>query len=96
MPPLSRTRDPMEQATTQLRGVIMGANLPFAISHRRTRFILVNDRLPRTDERCDICRGILETGYIRDSQTRLIYCDTRCFAGGEYLSNSNDHRRKVS
>ena len=74
----------------------MGANLPFAISHHRTRFILVNDRLPRTDERCVMCGGILEKGYIRDSQTRLIYCETRCFAGEEYLSNSNDPRRKVS
>jgi len=74
----------------------MGANLPFAITHRRTRFILVNDRLPRTDERCVMCGGILEKGYIRDSQTRLIYCETRCFAGEEYLSNSNDPRRKVS
>jgi hypothetical protein len=74
----------------------MSANLPFAISHRRKRFLLVNDRLPRTDERCAMCGGILEKGYIRDSQTRLIYCDTRCFEGGEYLSNSNDPRRKVS
>jgi hypothetical protein len=64
----------------------MSANLAFAISHRRTRFILVNDRLPRTDERCAMCGGILEKGYIRDSLTRLIYCGTRCFAGGEYLS----------
>jgi len=74
----------------------MGANLPFAISHRRTRFILVNDRLPHTDERSAMCGGILEKGYIRDSQTRLIYCETRCFEGGEYLSNSNNPRRKVS
>ena len=74
----------------------MSATLPFAISHRRTRFILVNDRLQRTDERCAMCGGILEKGYIRDSQTRLIYCDTRCLEGGEYLSNSNDPRRKVS
>jgi hypothetical protein len=74
----------------------MGANLPFAISHHRTRFILVNDRLPRTDERCAMCGGILEKGYIRDSQTRLIYCETRCFEGGECLSNSNNPRRKVS
>jgi hypothetical protein len=74
----------------------MGANLAFAIRHRRTKLILVNDRLPRTDERCAMCGGILEKGHIRDSQTRLIYCDTRCFAGREYLSNSKDHRRKVS
>jgi hypothetical protein len=74
----------------------MSANMPFAISHRPTRFILVNDRLPRTDERCAMCGGILEKGYVRDSQTRLVYCDTRCFAGGDYLSNSKDRERKVS
>jgi hypothetical protein len=72
----------------------MSANLAFAISHRRT--ILVNDRLPRTDERCAMCGGILQKGYLRDAQTRLIYCDTRRLAGGEYLSNRKDHRRKVS
>jgi len=74
----------------------MSANLPFAISHRRTRFIVVNDRLPRTDGCCAICGGILKKGYVRDSQTRLIYCDTQCFAGRELFSNSKDHRRKVS
>ena len=42
----------------------MGANLPFAISHHQTRFILVNDRLPRTDERCAMRGGIFEKGYI--------------------------------
>ena len=40
----------------------MSANLPFAISHRRTRFILVNDRLPHTDDRCAMCGGIVENG----------------------------------
>ena len=74
----------------------MSANLAFAIRHRRTRFILVNDRLLRTDERCAMCGGILQKGYLRDAQTRLIYCDTQCFGGGEYLSNCKDHRRKVS
>ena len=73
----------------------MSANLPFAISHRRTKFILVNDRLPHTDDRCAMCGGIVENGYVRDSLTRLIYCDTQRFAGGEYLSNSKDRRRKV-
>jgi hypothetical protein len=74
----------------------MGANLAFAIRHRRPRFILVNDRLPGRMSAAPCAAGSLEKGYIRDSQTRLIYCDTRCFAGGEYLSNSKDHRRKVS
>jgi hypothetical protein len=47
----------------------------------QTRFVIVNDRLPRTDEHCALCGGRIEKGYIRDSRTRLIYCDTQCFAG---------------
>ena len=46
----------------------MSTNLPLAISHRRTRFILVNDRLPYTDERCAMCGGFVDKGYVRDSQ----------------------------
>jgi hypothetical protein len=48
------------------------------------RFVLVNNRLPRTDQRCALCGGLLEKGYVRDSQTRLIYCDTQCFGGWAY------------
>jgi hypothetical protein len=74
----------------------MNLNLPFPISHRRTTFVIVNDRLPRTDERCAMCGAIFDNGYVRDCQTRLIYCDAQCFPGGEYLSNSKDRKRKVS
>jgi hypothetical protein len=74
----------------------MSPNLSSAISYCRTRFILVNDRLPHADKRCATCGGIVEKGYVRDFQTRLIYCDTQCFAGGEYFSNSKDGWRKVS
>jgi hypothetical protein len=45
------------------------------------RFVLVNNRLPRTDQHCALCGGLIEKGYVRDSQTSLIYCDTQCFAG---------------
>ena len=45
------------------------------------RFVLVNNRVPRTDQHCALCGGLLEKGYVRDSQTRLIYCDSQCFAG---------------
>jgi hypothetical protein len=75
---------------------MMTANLPFPIGHRRTTFVLINDRLPRTDQRCAMCGGTFEKGYVRDCQTRLIYCDAQCFAGGKYLSNNKDRRRKVS
>ena len=64
----------------------------------RTRFVLVNNRVPRTDEHCALCGGIVEKGYVRDSQTRLIYCDPQCFAGGSHMMKSfiADRGRKVS
>jgi hypothetical protein len=64
----------------------------------RMRFVLVNDRAPRTDQQCSLCGGIVEKGYVRDSQTRLIYCDPQCFAGGSHMTKSliKDRGRKVS
>jgi hypothetical protein len=64
----------------------------------RTRFVLVNNRVPRADEHCALCGEIVEKGYVRDSQTRLIYCDPQCFAGGSHMTKSliNDRVRKVS
>ena len=71
----SSDREPME--------VDLNANPTFATggSLHRTRFVLVNDRVPRTDGHCALCGRIIEKGYVRDSQTRLIYCDTECFPG---------------
>jgi hypothetical protein len=64
----------------------------------RTRFVLVNNRVPRTDEHCAFCGGIVEKSYVRDSQTRLIYCDPQCFAGASYMAKSPiiDCGRRVS
>jgi hypothetical protein len=45
-------------------------------------FIVVNERAPRAEEHCALCSRIVENGYVRDSQTRLIYCDAQCFAAG--------------
>jgi hypothetical protein len=45
------------------------------------RFVVVNNRVPSTDEHCALCGGLIEKDYVRDSLTRLIYCDTQCFAG---------------
>jgi hypothetical protein len=61
----------------------MSSSLTFATdeSPHGIRFVLVNNRVPRADERCALCGGLFEKGYVRDSQTRLIYCDTQCFAG---------------
>ena len=72
----------------------MNANLTFATGGflHRTRFV------PRTDGHCALCGRIIEKGYVRDSQTQLIYCDAQCFAGGSYMMMSliRDRGRKVS
>ena len=61
----------------------MSTYLAFATERfpQAIRFVLVNDRVPRTDQQCALCGGLIEKGYVRDSQTKLIYCDTQCFAG---------------
>jgi hypothetical protein len=78
----------------------MGTNLTFAPGGLpcQTRFVLVNDRVPRTDQYCAFCGGIVEKSYVRDSQTRLIYCDTQCFAAGGHITMSGikNRERKVS
>ena len=78
----------------------MNTNLTFAkrgIPYR-TRFVLVNDRVPRTDGHCALCGSIIEKGYVRDSQTRLIYCDTQCLPGGPVIAMPviKGRARKVS
>ena len=80
--------------------VDLNANLTFATGGflHRTRFVLVNDRVPRTDGHCELCGRIIEQGYVRDSQTRLIYCDTQCFSGGADMATPviKNRVRKVS
>jgi hypothetical protein len=51
-----------------------------------TRFVLVNDRVPRTDANCALCCAKLERGYVRDPQTRLVYCNPHCFTGQEKMA----------
>jgi hypothetical protein len=47
----------------------------------RARFILVRDRVPRTDGSCAQCCAKIESGYVREPQTRRVYCSLTCFAG---------------
>jgi hypothetical protein len=47
----------------------------------RPRFVLVNDRVPRTGANCALCRTKIEGGYVREPHTRLVYCDAQRFAG---------------
>jgi len=43
-----------------------------------TRFVIVNDRVPRQGAMCALCGRKIEGGYVRESQTRLLYCGTGC------------------
>jgi hypothetical protein len=60
----------------------MNASLTFVGPTRyppRTRFVLVNDRIPRTDASCAQCRAKIEVGYVREPRTSLLYCNIQCF-----------------
>ena len=87
-PSLIKRREPTE--------VDMNTNLTFATDgFPQLTFVLVNERMPRNDAHCALCGGAIEKGYVRDFRTRLIYCDTQCFAGGAYSVTKN-RVRKVS
>jgi hypothetical protein len=65
---------------------------------RGLRFVLVNERSPRADASCAVCCSRIDRGYVRDAQTRLLYCDADCFAEHERTSDPARHRdaRRVS
>ena len=67
-------------------------------SMRQTRFILVNDGVPLGDAHCTLCGTKIDKGYVRDWQTRLIYCDTHCFAGHAKMAmlTTENRARRVS
>lgn len=64
----------------------------------RPRFILVNNRVPRGGESCARCGETIESGYVRDTLTRLVYCDMQCTTVGPNIAMPADgkHERKVS
>jgi hypothetical protein len=76
----------------------MGTYLPIATNRfpKAIRFVLVNDRVPRTIQQCALCGGLIDKGYVRDSRTRLIYCDAQCFAGWAAASVLKTPGRKAS
>ena len=64
----------------------MNATLTFASPTGyppRIRLVLVNKRVPRTDACCAQCGAKIEMGYVRESRTALLFCDTQCFAKQE-------------
>ena len=44
------------------------------------KFVVVNDRRPRAQACCALCRRQIEDGYVRDIATGLAYCRPRCYA----------------
>jgi hypothetical protein len=62
----------------------MSANSTFASAGGflgRTRFVFVNARVPHAEAHCAMCRQKIDKGYVRELQTRQVFCDTQCFAG---------------
>jgi len=57
------------------------------VPSHRTRFVLINDRVPRGGTKCALCRRKIEQGYVRESQTRLLYCNTQCAEMGGAIKN---------
>jgi len=64
----------------------------------RTKFVLVNDRVPREGANCALCGRNIERGYVRESQTRLLFCDTQCVTGHKNMAKLvvENRTRKVS
>ncbi len=50
------------------------------------RFIAVNDRTPRADGYGALCCEPIKEPYVREIQTRLLYCDHQCFRGHEQMA----------
>jgi hypothetical protein len=58
------TNEPME--------LDMSTNLTFAPRGLpwQSRFVLVNDRIPRTEQHCALCGGIVEKSYVQGIHRR--------------------------
>jgi hypothetical protein len=54
--------------------------LPVGDRSRHMRFILVNGRTPRAQLTCVLCCKPMGASYLREIETRLSYCDDKCYA----------------
>jgi hypothetical protein len=43
------------------------------------KFILVNGRTPRPPALCALCCERIGENYLRETATRLFYCDHKCY-----------------
>jgi len=67
-----------------------------AVSAAPARFVLVNERIPRSHTSCAMCWAPIERGYVRDPQTRLVYCNVACFGEHARTSTPATMTRRVS
>jgi hypothetical protein len=44
------------------------------------RFVLVNGRTPCPQSLCALCCEPIGANYLREIETRLSYCDDKCYA----------------
>jgi hypothetical protein len=44
------------------------------------RFVLVNGRIPFRQSFCTLCSKPIGLSYLREIDTRLPYCDEKCYA----------------
>jgi hypothetical protein len=44
------------------------------------RFVVVNNRVPRTDAQCAQCSRKIEQAYVHELQTRFLYCGAQCLS----------------
>jgi hypothetical protein len=89
---MQRKSETMISRAMTENSIFASAALPY-----RPRFVVVNNRVPRSGEHCALCGDVVMGGYVRDLQTRSVYCDSRCFAGGARIAMSGKNfERKVS
>lgn len=43
------------------------------------RYVLVNERVPKTNRYCALCTARLDDGYLREIDTRIKYCGVACY-----------------
>jgi hypothetical protein len=50
------------------------------------KFIVVNGRIPRRQCFCSLCSEPIGETYLRETATRLSYCDYKCYVGHRKLA----------
>jgi hypothetical protein len=50
------------------------------------KFVLVNDRTPRSQSACALCCEPIGETYLREIATRFSFCDHQCYVGHRKLA----------